>query len=326
MAASIVLERPFLRNRSQTASATLRRQKLYVLPTRYGLLFAVMILVMLIGGINYNNSMAYVLTFILSSVLLVGILHTHRNLSGLILTARRPEAVFAGQTAQFPILVDNRGFHLRCSIQLQHAQDDQPWFATSDPDQIVDIPADSLHGIKLRRQLPQRGQADYGRLRISTTFPLGLFRVWTMYTPDQASLVYPRPQGHLPLPESTGDEQLNRSGQHKGTDDFFGFRNYRPGDPAHSIAWKHYARERGLLVMRFTGHGSRRLVLNLEQAGQPAALEQALSQLCQWIIQAEQQGLVYGLQLGTLHLPPDNGEHHQHQCLEALACYDGPSA
>ncbi|MCG8324486.1 MAG: DUF58 domain-containing protein, partial [Thiotrichales bacterium] len=292
MANSIVLERHFVRKSAGPLLAdSTRRQRVYILPTRYGLLYAVMILVMLIGGINYNNSMAYVLTFILTSLVMVGILHTYRNLAGLILTVRQPQAVFCDQDAAFPLIVDNRDQPERVSIQLQQ----QGKKTAAGPVQVVEIAADALLTVRLAKRMSRRGVWPYGRLRVSTTFPLGLFRAWAWFDIDTPCSVYPRPLGDQPLPESTSFDHLDHVGQQSGNDDFAGFRNYRPGDASHSIAWKHYARERDLLVKRFQGHGSRRLLLSLELVRHRGNREHSLSQLCRWVLDAEDAGARYGL-------------------------------
>lgn len=325
VAESVVLERRFAGSHATlSASNRLQRQRVYIFPTRFGLLFAAMIGVMLIGGINYNNSMAYVLTFILSSILMIGILYTYRNLAGLVFTAQLPEAVFSGQTAHFPILIDNRDQNARYSIQLTRQR--QPRKSLSifhaDADLLIDIPENCLHRISLQREMQQRGVVPYGKLRISTTFPLGLFRAWAWYEVNTACIVYPKPAGFQPMPESIQIDQQDHVGTQRGTDDFIGFRNYRDGDASHSIAWKQYARERGFLVTRFQGQGSRKLIFSTTQVKSAISIETVLSQLCQWIIQAEQQGLLYGLDIDGFQVPVSAGERHQQQCLEALARYE----
>lgn len=325
MANSIVLERHFVRNKSLAAvTGDVKRQRVYIFPTRYGFLFGTMIIVILIGGINYNNSMAYVLTFILSSVVMVGILYTYRNLAGLVFTAQRPEPVFCGQTAVFPVRIDNRNNIQRCSIQLERLPDRKKLLHAfrSTSGQIIDIPEDSLQSITVQRPVQQRGLIPYGCLRISTTFPLGLFRSWAYFEIDTSCIVYPAPEGHLPLPESVIQDHQEHAGHRPGADDFAGFRRYRPGDASNAIAWKQYARERDLLVTRFHGQGSRRLMLDLQQLEHLGSIERSLSQLCKWIISAEQQGMVYGLELGSFIQAPDCGPRHQQTCLEALARFN----
>lgn len=324
MAESIVLER-FPVSRRTTSSHALTRRRIYILPTRYGLLFGIMIVVMLIGGINYNNSMAYVLTFILSSMVMIGILHTYRNLAGLVLTAVQPEPVFREQTAAFPILIDNRNNEQRHAIEFQIRRR-RSRFRPAEliTSRNIDIPANALHTVSVPRRMQKRGRITCGQVAVCSTFPLGLFRAWAHFEHDRPCVVYPKPAGMRPLPEPVLVDHHDLTGPRSGTDDFVGFRAYRPGDASNSISWKHFARERDLQVKRFHGQGSMKLILDLYQAGNSSSIEQRLSQLCQWLLSAEQKGLMYGLDLGAVKLPADNGRQHLHRCLEALADYGDP--
>ena len=324
MAESIVLER-FPVTRRTTTHPALTRRRVYILPTRYGLLFGVMIVVMLIGGINYNNSMAYVLTFILSSMVMVGILHTYRNLAGLVLTAAPPEPVFCEQTAVFPILIDNRNSEQRYAIEFQIRRR-RSRFKPAEviAGRNIDIPAGALHTVGVPLRMQRRGRIACDRVTISSAFPLGLFRAWAYFDHDRPCVVYPKPLGNQPLPEPVLVDHHELTGSRSGTDDFVGFRAYRPGDASNSISWKHYARERDLQVKRFQGQGSMKLILTLQQADIPGTIERRLGQLCQWLLSAEQQGLMYGLDLGGVKLPADNDRRHLNRCLEALTDYGEP--
>ena len=118
MSSSVVLER-FLFSANQPSlvdNVKLKRQRIYILPTRHGLVYGLMLFAILLGAINYNNSMAYILTFLLGSLSLVTILHTYRNIVGLIIHGTKPEPVFAGDTAHFPLMLDNRNGHYRFAV------------------------------------------------------------------------------------------------------------------------------------------------------------------------------------------------------------------
>ena len=61
----------------------LASQRIYILPTPSGLVYAVLLATMLAGSMNYNNNLAFALTFLLAGIGIVAIYHTHRTLSGL---------------------------------------------------------------------------------------------------------------------------------------------------------------------------------------------------------------------------------------------------
>src|SRR3972149_1701370 len=85
----------------ETGTIFLAQRRVYILPTRHGLTFALALVLMLIGSINYNLSLGYVLTFLLAGMGMVSILHTFRNLPHLYVSAGRGEPGFAEDTTRF---------------------------------------------------------------------------------------------------------------------------------------------------------------------------------------------------------------------------------
>src|ERR1700733_2632473 len=75
---------------------TLGRRRLYILPTRAGLAFAALLFMMLLAGLNYANSLALLVTFVLAGFALVVMQQCHRNLLGTEVSAAIAPAVFAG--------------------------------------------------------------------------------------------------------------------------------------------------------------------------------------------------------------------------------------
>ena len=117
MAAPVVLEyNPAWSGLRDPGSQQSIKKRIYIFPTRQGAIYLFMLFIMLLGAANYNNSLAYILTFLLGSIFMVAILHTYRNLRGMIIHVNPATAVFAGESAGFPILVDNRAGTRRTSI------------------------------------------------------------------------------------------------------------------------------------------------------------------------------------------------------------------
>ena len=328
MGNSVVLERlPTASGyHPSTSSSVHLRKRIYIFLTRYGLIFAVNLMVMLIGAVNYNNSLAYSLTFLLSGLFMVAMLHTYANLRGLIISANSAEPVFAGQQATFPLLFDNRLGKLRPAIDIQS------WpllkrrlrKKTAKTEIFsVNIPARTLLPFDLTVPAPTRGYLLPDRLIIKSTWPLGLFRAWAYLQIEQACVVYPEPLGTRTLPSMTIVDEEELSGKGIGNEDFIGFRQYQSGDSMRAIDWKAYARERGLIIKRFSGKGSKKIIIDWKRTSDMAGTEKRLSQLCLWIIEAEKQQTQYALSLpGFSHLEFSNGEQHKHKCLQALAKYD----
>ena len=330
MSASFVLERLPGPARSNPASlAHSKRQRVYILPTREGIVYSILLLAMLLGAMNYNNSMAYILTFLLGSLFLVCILHTHRNLTGLIISGLRPQPVFAGETAQFPITIDNRHGHARTALRLVCQPRSNWWGKTSAPGYNA-VEVDVHKNLKQQIYIPvaakQRGLLPLERIVISSCYPLGLFRAWSYLALEQHCVVYPRPEGRSQLPAPASGYRQGQDGTQDGANDFIGFRQYHPGDSIRTIAWKALAREQPLLVKRFSGDGSHTLLLQWDDVSHLHDIEARLSQLCRWMLLAERQGWNYGLSIPGVHVDAGQGLTHRDVCLEALARFGGEHA
>ena len=326
MSTSVVLERlpvdPTGSNRFQKNA--LKRQRVYIFPTTQGWLYALMLIVMLLGAINYNNSMAFMLCFLLTGLGLVCMLHTYRNLTGLILGSRKPNAVFAGQDALFPIHINNLLGNTRCSIRLEQHNKPKKWFYKNNSDNtcvVISVDAGEQTIVNYPYPTIKRGLLKLGRIKISTHFPLGIFQAWSYFEPEDRCLVYPSPQGHKRLPVNISDNDNADYGIQSGTDDFAGFRKYRAGDPINSIAWKAFAREQGLLVKQFSGNGTKTLMFDWDSVANLSDIEARLSQLCYWIIIADKTTLNYGLKIPGAYIEPSHGTYHREQCLKKLASY-----
>jgi len=318
MAVSLVLERRL--PEGPTAPARTERRRVYIFLTRAGAGFTVLLISMLLGAVNYTNSMAYLMTFLLASLFMVSMLHTYRNLRGLVLTLHGADPVFAGDSAHFPLIVDNRRGLERRALRLRPARTPRTGAAPTLP---LSLPADHIEKSFFAMPMPQRGLHRLPPLVIESRFPLGLFRAWSYLDTAPACTVYPQPKGSAHLPPDSSLISGYSAGRRPGTDDFSGFAAYRPGDSIRRIDWKALARGHDLMVKRFSGTGSRQLVLGWTDTAGLADLEARLSQLCRWVLAAEQAGLEYGLDMPGSRIPAAQGVQHRHLCLEALALFEG---
>ncbi len=301
----------------------LTRRRVYILPSAYGMAFFSMLLVMLAGSMNYNNSMGFVLTFVLGSMALVSIFHTYRNLAGLRLEPDRVEEVFAGEPACFCFWFDNRQRYSRHALIL--LQNSRRGVATPQFKPVTfDLEAESRVRICLEVPTHRRGRLTLGRVILETRFPLGLFRAWTYLDFAMNVLVYPHPLGDDPMPAGLPKAGGQGLRQNWRGDDFIGYRDYQLGDSPRHVDWKIVAREKGWLVKVFGGEGSASLWFTWEDVGHYRDTEAALSQLCRWILQAENEDLDYGLKLAGTELPPASGPRHRRECLQALALFGTP--
>jgi len=296
------------RPKIDSGTVTLNQRRIFIIPTRQGIGFVVVLLVMLLGDINYNLSLGYVLTFLLGTTALMTMLHTFRNMAQLEIRAGHAEAVFAGDTAQFVFHFHNNGRLARYHIVLHDADGHSVTF---------DLPARQSTQVKLPIPAVRRGWLESGRLTLLTEFPLGLYHAWSYLQFDTRCLIYPRPAAPQPLPVGSAQSGAGKFNV-AGDEDFSGLRSYVAGDAIPRIAWKALAREQGLQVKQFSAQQGQELWL--EWALLPAhPAERKLEILTRWVLDADAQGLLYGLRLPDLELSPQQGVSHRAECLRALA-------
>jgi uncharacterized protein (DUF58 family) len=294
-------------------AVVLGRRELYMLPTRPGLLYSLLLVVLLIAAINYGNGLAYALTFLLAALALVSMLYTHRNLHRLQLAPGAPLAVFAGEAARFPLVLSNTTSFTRLGVRLEHSRRDI--VAT------IDVAPHSTQSAEFSVPSTARGRLAMPAFRLATQFPFGIFYSWSRRVQlDATCLVYPKPAPPTPLPATSAARATGSGHAHGGGDDFIGQREYVRGDSLRHVNWKALARGQGWYTKQFGGTEPARLWLEWDAtAGRD--VEARLAILCRWVLDAERQGLTYGLRLPAQQIEPGQGAAHQHACLAALALF-----
>ena len=291
----------------------LTQRRIFIVPTRTGFLFGVVLGLMLISAINYNLSLGHALVFLLAGLGLAAMVHTFRNLVALRLTPGRIEPVFAGEVAHFQMHLENTHRQDRRALDLSFSLH---------PCVSLDIPAGKTASIAIPCPAPKRGRLDPGRITLSTRYPLGLFHAWSYPHPRLSCLVYPHPI-ETPLPPPASVTHAGQRHGDNGQEDFTGLRLRQPNDSPRHIAWKAVARDidqRPLLIKQFAGGTADQLWFDFAQI--PADdTETQLSILAGWIIAAERMQIRYGLRLPGREMQPNQGNTHRSTCLEALALY-----
>lgn len=287
------------------------RRRVYVLPTRFGLFYATLLLVMTVGALNYNNNPALLLALLLVGAGLASLVATHLQLSGLRVLSIDAEPVAAGAS-----------LHLRVHVQADPRRA-RRGLRVDDDGALGLAPAvlhlDNGHGeAQLTLPTQYRGWLDLPRLRVSTLRPLGIARAWSYVWPEVPLLVYPAPEPHgPPLPPGSGDQVQTRL--HPTGDDVHHLRAYRAGDARRAIAWKPSARRDTLLVREYEQLLGADVVLDWNALG-GLAHEARIARLARWVDEAERDGRRYRLSLpGQSQLGPGHGAPHRHACLRALA-------
>jgi uncharacterized protein (DUF58 family) len=294
---------------------TLGHRRVYIMPTRIGMMFAATLVIMLVGSINYVLSLGFMLTFLLAGLALAGMVHTVRNLARLVIVTGRAEPVFAGESAQFRLFLENPAPWVRPAVMVRHEK--------TGAQTVTDIPASATAEVVLPVPAARRGWLALSRIRLETRYPIGFFRAWSHVQPDFRCLVYPRPE-KTALPPSSPDASFgSRQATTQGTDDFSSLRTYQLADSPRHVAWKAVARSEDMLTKQFSGDASAELWLDWSLLPPGLELESKLSRMTGWVLDSETGGLRYGLRLPGIVVQPAHGDTHRAACLTALALHEG---
>ena len=303
-----------------TDTWTLTQRNVYILPTKAGFVFTCTLMVMLLASINYQLNLGYVLTFLLAGSGLVSMHLTHAALRGLTLHLRPGTAVFAGDAALLDVTITNPG-KMRHGLAL-HFHDRSLGGSSF---AWCDVAAQGIETARVSMVPATRGWHAVPTLVMATSFPLGLFRAWTIWRPAGKVLAYPKPEqpapplpaaqpvpGERPLPRGTAGSELD------------GVRPWRRGDSMRQVAWKKVARTGEMVSRETAASGSRELWLDWQASAAVggAEVEARLSRLAAWVLSADRAGLTYGLRLPG-HEPQvaGLGDAHRRAALERLALW-----
>lgn len=306
------MQRWFRRRQGPDGAETeLHQRRIYILPTRTGLGFGLVLFTMLLGALNYSNNMGFALAFLLTAITVISIHHTQRNLAGLRVTVEGCTAVFAGELIECSVRLANPGRSPRWQINAG------PAGAATPP---TDIPAGGSAALSLCLPTTRRGTQPCPVIRISTRHPFGLFEAWAWLYPERELMVYPTPatRSASALPAASADQEHAGEALH-GSDEFVGLRTPVPGESPARMAWKALARS-GQLLAKDIRSGAGSSWFDWHALGTQDS-EARLSLLTRMILDADAAGRAYGLRLPGIELPPDNSREHYHRCLRTLAVF-----
>ncbi|MDP5069874.1 MAG: DUF4349 domain-containing protein, partial [Congregibacter sp.] len=256
---------------------------------------------MLITAINYQNNMSYALTFLLANLFVVAVLHSYANLSGLRITALTADDAFAGERTAFymrfsstnkrgheALLVGwpqvsapnprRSGFTWGLGSWLKRLLSSPPMLAQEE----IQLAPGTARELALYIPVGARGWHRPGRLRIESTFPLGLLRCWTWVDLDQRALVYPAPRVSPEPVGAAGDAQDGRWLSGAGDDEFAGIRDYRAGDNPRRVYWKGLARGQALQTKDYAT-----AIRRVEALGEVTSREQQASDVTEEYVDLE---------------------------------------
>jgi uncharacterized protein (DUF58 family) len=288
----------------------LTQRRIYLLPTRFGLLLLTVALAVWVGALNYQVSLAYALAFWIVGLALVAVLMAYRQLSGLIVSAEAAAPVFAGDPAGFRLRLDSPQPQARqLSLHLLGLDD-----------ALIPCVFDG-HGGEAALAVPttRRGWLALPPCVAQSEAPFGLIRAWAVLRLDARALVYP-----APLPDASrgaGEGDGGEGGDARpGGDDFSHLDAYRHGDTPRQIAWKVLAQRDTLASKRFVGEACNALrLIRWSDYGQETDAERRLSRMAWRVEQCERLRQRYRLCLPDAEIGPQ--PRQRDLALAALALF-----
>ncbi len=289
----------------------LSHREIFILPTRWGVLFLGLIALLILTGINYQNSMILAVGFFLFSILLLNIVTAYRNLAGLYIKFHHSEPCFAGELGGLEFVVTARD-KSHNSIEIGWVPDG---FA------IVNVEEGKSERFIIELPCPERGRYQPGRMLITSVFPMGLIRAWSWQDLKAEVIVYPRPEeSQMVWGVAEGNQQSGRKALIPGQEDFEGLRSHIPGESLNRVAWKKYAQSGEFYSKEFAQPltDPEWIDFNAYTSGDT---ELRLAMMCHQVLTMNARRQLYGLRLPGKTISPDMSEKHMRECLTALALF-----
>lgn len=290
---------------------TISRRRIYIVPTRFGLALALLLIAMLIAGLNYNSNLGLAFGFLMTSLALVAMHHCHRNLLGLGVDVTGEVDAFAGGYARFDFMLHNEAAVERCDIEIRCADGAAATHSVS---------ARSYDHAAVELRAVRRGVIRLPQFELRTRYPFGWFRAWTYVLSPLTVFVAPEPGGNRALPSAAAATGTASRSESRGDEDFAGLRAYEAGVPLKHMAWKVLARGGEPAVRSYTGLAAQPEWLEWSSLND-LDVESRLSQLCRWVLESEAAQNSYGLRIPGTEIAPARGAQHRSACLRALALY-----
>jgi uncharacterized protein (DUF58 family) len=320
-------QQSFGRTATAADAVELTQRRIYLLPTGRGLFLIVTALVLLLVGINYQLSLAFVVAFLLAGLMQAALLVSYRNLRGLVVCAGRSPRCKVGESLVFSVALASpdrarSGVSLRAetgvAALLGMSHKASKMMATSWP---LSIAGDSAETVPMVFSPTRRGVLPLGRITVASRAPYGLIGAWSYVNFEWIGLVEPQPETPPPsLPLMAGDDDGSRANKPHVAHDPDGLRDYVPGDSLKRVDWKKVAKS-GDWYTR-TGEAGQRQ--EIELAWQSVTLtdtEARLARMAAWLARAHNENCAYSLSMPNGALALADGSQQFADAAILLAAY-----
>lgn len=283
--------------------------------SRTGRTYLVVTLGVGIGALNTGNNLLYLVLGLLLSLIVVSGILSERVLRGLAVRRLGADAAWAGEPFAFRWALSKKGgaaFALTLS-EVGDALSATGSAAIVEPGQEVVVRADAM--------APRRGPLPLTGVRVTTTFPFGLFAKTREYDLTETLLVYPRKVQARATPPSAEAGPLGDVGDPSrgdGSGDLFGLKELQDGEDARRVHWLKSAAA-GRLIKTLRERDERRTYLLAVPQGEGARLDPLCEELAATAQRLLDQGHEVGLESNVAKLRPGSGAAQKRRILQALA-------
>jgi uncharacterized protein (DUF58 family) len=256
---------------------------------------------------NVGAGWLYVVVAALGALTLISVPLPWWNVRGVEVTRRAPVVATAGEQFECCLEIKNTGRLARHLLEVEDR-----FAGDAGRGVMVRVRRDQPEVVRYTVKNPHRGIYTSGEILIESRAPFGLFYGRRRTRAASDTVVYPRTFDVAGLPSSAavdierGDRNESSTLHRVHGGEFWGLRDYRPGDPARLVAWKRSAR--GLLAGKLA-------VVELAQETHPPfglAMDldaQAPREVREMVISTGASLLLYGLAEGRevrAYTGPDN--------------------
>ena len=288
---------------------TLNHSNIYVLPSKFGLAYLFLNSLIYILGVNYQNNLVLLFSYLMVSFLLVNFLFAFLNLRNLTLKFNGLNPGYVHTSLELNLSISNLSGSE--SVYLSHPNAETRYLDKINEDNL---------SIKLNLRYARRGKKQIDKIKIMSQNPFGLVSAWSYFFVDKSAYIYPTPHSfsiHQVVTEPVESEHSSSLNAKKNSEYYQGVRPFTEGDKINRISWKHYAKHQVLASKDFSSITANEYVFTLQSV--PGNLEQKLQHLSYLITHAYHDSLPFSLVLPNKQIPLGTNKAHMTSCLEALS-------
>jgi len=140
---------------------------------------------------------------------------------------------------------------------------------------------------------------------------------------QERCLVYPQPMDLIEIPDNSAEagKQEQAKSVKLETGDYAGMKMYQPGDRLRDIHWPSLAKTQKLITIEHEVKNNSSVNLSWFSLPSTMNVEDKLSQLCYWLLEANKQAAQYQLEMPNHVVEFNQGNTHLHECLTVLALW-----